>query len=162
MPMTPSGRTYRLASGRTMLQAMHDLGGAALHALGGQIYQEAEGILAQSKPLVPVDTGSLRASGYVEMPEIDANKVTVAFGYGGPASIKNPKTGEPTDTYAIYVHENLDAHHKVGMAKFLEIPFNAAKSGMPGRIVQGMNDQMNGVEDVDLNGNVMEDDGGIG
>lgn len=29
-----------------------------------------------------------------------------------------------TQSYGIYVHENLDAHHPVGQAKFLESPFN--------------------------------------
>lgn len=31
-------------------------------------------------------------------------------------------------SYAIYVHENLEAHHEVGQAKFLEQPARANKS----------------------------------
>lgn len=36
-------------------------------------------------------------------------KVNVAVGY--------------TQNYAVYVHENLEAHHEIGQAKFLEQPF---------------------------------------
>lgn len=54
----------------------------------------------------PVDTGNLRNSFY---------KKTLKLINGNPA-------GEIGNTaeYAVYVHENLESHHRVGEAKFLE------------------------------------------
>ena len=59
---------------------------------------------ARAKPLAPVDTGNLRGSGYTRK----ASEDTVEVGFSA--------------AYAIYVHENLEAHHPVGQAKFLEAP----------------------------------------
>ena len=39
-----------------------------------------------------------------------------------------------TQSYAIYVHENLTAHHDVGQAKFLQQPFYGAVNGMAERV----------------------------
>jgi len=39
-----------------------------------------------------------------------------------------------TQSYAIYVHENLEAHHPVGQAKYLEQPFRMRASGVAGRV----------------------------
>lgn len=36
-----------------------------------------------------------------------------------------------TQEYAIYVHENLEAYHEVGNAKFLEIPFREIEPDVP-------------------------------
>lgn len=73
-----------------------------------QAYAECEMIMAKSKRLVPVDTGTLRASGRV-----------VAEPSGGASC----EYGGAAGSYAIYVHEDLEAHHPVGQAKFLEEPF---------------------------------------
>ncbi len=80
------------------------------------LYQEAELVMGKSKEMCPVDTGTLRDSGYVKPPETTADKVSVEMGYGGAAQ-----------EYAIYVHENLNANHPVGEAKFLEKPVNEVK-----------------------------------
>lgn len=66
----------------------------ALRALEVALYQEAVLIMGQSKLLVPVDEGTLRNSGFVELPKRDAAGVEVVMGYGGAAS-----------GYAVYVHE---------------------------------------------------------
>jgi hypothetical protein len=60
----------------------------------------------QAVKRTPVDTGNLRNSFY---------KKTLKLLGGKPA-------GEIGNTaeYAIYVHENLESHHRVGEAKFLE------------------------------------------
>jgi hypothetical protein len=129
---------YRTASGRTIIQTGLAFSRRVGQALGAEMYLEGEGIMAQSKELVPVDTGALRASGYVELPVIDGLGASVELGYGGPASRPNPKTGEETDVYAIIVHEDLEAHHKVGIAKYLEIPFLQAQRGMASRIRAGV------------------------
>jgi len=102
-------------------------GDKAVDALKAEMYQEAEGIMAQSKELVPVDTGVLRGSGFVELPKVEGDRVHVDLGYGGAAS-----------GYALIVHENLDAFHPNGIAKFLEMPFNEALNGMAGRVARGI------------------------
>lgn len=76
------------------------------------LYQSALEIMAQSQEIVPVDTGVLRASGTVQLPEVDGDRVSVTLGYGGAAS-----------AYAEQVHEDLLMRHKEGkQAKYLETP----------------------------------------
>lgn len=71
-------------------------------------------ILAEAVQDCPVDQGTLRRSGKVD--EIDfsliESSVRIVFDVD----------------YAVYVHENLQAHHPVGHAKFLE---NAVSSIAP-------------------------------
>ena len=96
----------------------------ALQSSKAVLYAEAEGIMTQSKEIVPVDTSTLRQSGTVLLPEVQDGKVTVTMGYGG--------NSEP---YALIVHENLEAHHpRGGTAKYLEIPLKQAAGGMLNRI----------------------------
>lgn len=140
---------YKTGSGRRISDILRDYAEDAMKPLATGLYREAQGIMAQSKPLVPVDTGSLRASGYVDEPVIEGTaaigkQITVNFGYGGVASKINPKTGEPTGEYALYVHENLEAFHKVGIAKYLEVPFSAARSGMSERLADYVQGKLHG------------------
>ncbi len=81
----------------------------AMKQIATAFYLEAQVNMAESKKRVPVDTGALRDSGFVDKPEFDGNKLSVKFGYGG---------GDVD--YAIVVHEDLQAIHKVGQAKYLE------------------------------------------
>lgn len=65
-------------------------------------------LLRASKRIVPVDTGNLKASGFVR-PEGKGWDTRVTVGY--------------TASYALFVHENLENKHKPGkQAKFLEEP----------------------------------------
>ena len=104
---------------------------ARLIAIGGSmrkqgaaaLFAEAEIEMAEAKRRTPVDTGTLRASGFVEPPQMGFGKdITVTLGFGGAAA-----------GYAVYVHEDLEAFHTVGQAKFLEstllesAPFLAAR-----------------------------------
>ena len=84
--------------------------------VAGAMYVEAEIEMTESKKLVPVQYGHLRASGHVRQPEVSGRTVTVVLGYGGPAG-----TGSNTEDvgYAIPVHEDLEAHHTVGQARYL-------------------------------------------
>lgn len=131
-------RTYRTASGKDVAQLGAEFAEKRLISLGRGLYREGQGIMAASQPLVPVDTAALRSSDYVAEPEVleGGRTVRVELGYGGPAAKINPKTGESTDGYALVVHENLEAFHKVGTAKFLELPFNQATRGMDGRLAE--------------------------
>lgn len=90
--------------------------GLVVGALAAALYEEAEDIMADSKAnYVPVDTGTLRASGTVLPPELTGTHVVVTLGYGGAAQ-----------DYALPVHERLDVHHPHGQAKYLEAPVLAA------------------------------------
>jgi len=64
----------------------------------------------RSQKLVPIDTGTLRNSAYTRATGKGFG-VVVHVGY--------------TANYAIFVHENLEAHHIKGIAKFLEVPFRS-------------------------------------
>ena len=77
---------------------------------GALLYQSANKIMTASKKIAPVDTGNLRASGFVEQPKIKGDTVTVTMGYGGAAV-----------DYAVYVHEGT---HNMQGRKYLEQPFN--------------------------------------
>jgi hypothetical protein len=84
------------------------------------LFQEANVILTASKQdYVPVDTGALRASGFVEPPVVTPEGGSVTLGFGGPSA-----------PYAVIVHEDLTKRHPVGQAKYLEIPLRARIEGM--------------------------------
>lgn len=100
------------------------LGRSGPEALGRALYREANQIMNVSKGIVPVDTGTLKRSGHVRLPEQTGNTVTVTMGYGGAAS-----------AYALVQHEELSYYHKPPtQAKYLEQPLNEAASGMAQRI----------------------------
>lgn len=94
-----------------------------LKSTASALYKEGERIMAKAKPLTPVDTGALVNSGHVELPKSEGSKISVELGFGGTAA-----------PYALIVHENLEAHHPVGQAKYLEQPFDEAKDGMSERL----------------------------
>jgi hypothetical protein len=87
---------------------------------------EAQEAFAVSQDEVPVDTGALKASGRVR-PDSGVynrgNEVYVELTYGGTAV-----------DYGVYVHENLEANHPHGKAKYLEDPMTRQVNGISGRI----------------------------
>lgn len=90
----------------------------AIRQLAGALYRRSSAILAVSQRLVPVDTGALRGTGHVTAPKVDSKSATVEVVYGGPAA-----------PYARIVHEDLNAHHTVGQAKYLETAATAEREG---------------------------------
>lgn len=95
-----------------------------IKATAAALYREANAIFNASQRLVPVDTGVLKGSGQVTLPEFSGGAVEVTIGYGGPAA-----------PYAIYVHEITTAYHEPPwQAKFLEQPFMEAANGMTERL----------------------------
>lgn len=76
---------------------------------GNGLYIEGSRIMGNSQKEVPVDRGRLRATGFVTLPEKLAKGMEVTLGYG--------------TNYAIFVHEDLEASHTVGKAKYLLDPF---------------------------------------
>lgn len=87
------------------------------------LYQEAQIEMTESKRRCPVKTGALRASGRVAEPERGpGNSLSVTLSYG--------------TEYAIFVHENLEAFHPVGQAKFLESVINESRPFMAARVAK--------------------------
>lgn len=76
---------------------------------GRALYIEIETEVKEAKRRTPVDRGNLRASIHQEGPTRRGRIIGTAIVAGGPSA-----------PYAIYVHENLDAFHEVGQAKFIE------------------------------------------
>jgi len=94
------------------------------------MYEEANLIMTAAKTdFVPVDTGALRASGFVTPPVITGQGVEVTLGFGGPSA-----------PYAVVVHEDLTKRHPVGQAKYLELPLKARLAGMPAVLAMRVND----------------------
>jgi hypothetical protein len=80
----------------------------ALRKAGGEIIRVAI-------PKTPLATGELRARSFNEGPLQDGDKHTQVVGYE-----KFSGNWDQDNAYAVSVHENLEAHHSVGEAKFLE------------------------------------------
>jgi len=86
------------------------------------LYQETQIELREVKKRTPVEFGELRASEFVEGPIRQGDSVYTRIVAGGPSA-----------PYAIYVHEDLEAFHEVGQAKYIESvllesrPFLAAR-----------------------------------
>jgi hypothetical protein len=95
-------------------------GEKAIQATERGLYEEAEIVMAASKRLVPVDTGTLRSTGHVRRPISGAHGISVTMGYGGPAA-----------PYALVQHEE---HHE--KKKYLETPFLAAMRGISARLAK--------------------------
>lgn len=72
---------------------------------------------AESQRRCPVDTGALRASAGTRK-----HKVTRKSNWFGQSNIVVEVQVYYTQSYAIYVHENVGANFTVGQAKFLEEP----------------------------------------
>ena len=92
----------------------------ALRKAGGEV-------IRVTLPRVPVETTELRGRSFNEGPLQDGDKHIQVVGFekfvGGktemePYGTKNKKA--KGKAYAVPVHDNLEAHHDVGEAKFLE------------------------------------------
>jgi hypothetical protein len=94
------------------LAGVQAAGKAYVSAAYGSLYRFGERIMTISKQRdCPVNHGTLRSTGHVELPTKTGNVIIVRLAYGGPAA-----------PYATFVHERLHVHHPVGRAKYLEIP----------------------------------------
>lgn len=88
---------------------------------------EAEIEATEAKRRTPVDTGNLRASIHVDDAKgtKDPGVVSVAIVAGGPAA-----------PYALTVHEDLEAFHRVGQAKYLESVLRESAPHMAKRVAK--------------------------
>lgn len=110
---------FRLVGARQVSANLRTIARKSPSEFGRAAYAEAEIEMTEARLRTPVDTGVLRASGYVAPPEVRGQDVSVELGFNTP--------------YAVAVHENLESFHKVGQAKYLEsvlvesAPFMAAR-----------------------------------
>jgi len=88
----------------------------ALRNAGGEIIRVAI-------PKTPIATGELRARSFNEGPLQEGDKHVQVVGFE-----KHAGNWDKDNAYAVSVHENLEAHHNVGEAKFLEHGVQDAES----------------------------------
>lgn len=138
---------FSIRGGTVIRRELERLLDAYPEAMGAAIYQEGLAIEADAKARTPVDTGRLRASAFVTPPKRgEITQVMVRYPDSGPGESSilsviatgdrrrvSVQVGYATD-YAPYVHENLEAHHAVGEAKFLENAVNARTAGFAERV----------------------------
>lgn len=92
-------------------------------AMERALYKFGNEVMDESIPLVPVEEGTLRDSHMVDEPEWTGDTLGMEIGYGGAA-----------EDYARAVHEDLEAFHDDGQAKFLEQPLNRSEPEMDSRV----------------------------
>lgn len=109
---------------RKMQRKIDRLRKEAPEAVGAALYERAVGVMTDSKKQTPVDTGRLRSSGFVSAPmEVGpGGGMKVVMGYG--------------TEYAVFVHEDTDASHTTGNAKYLEKALNAKAGQMAEQIAK--------------------------
>lgn len=104
-------------------------------AIAAEAYQFGEEIMAESKKIVPHDTGALEGTGHVDPPVWGPDDVTVNLGYGSEAV-----------TYAVIVHENMNPDvnwTRPGSGpKYLETPWKAMQGQWPARAAKAAKDAL--------------------
>lgn len=88
----------------SMLALLHRMAKNADQAFGAALHAQGLKIMANAKKMVPVDTGKLKGSGFVESPKMSGGKPVVVIGFGAeyalavhesPGTLKGePRTGE--------------------------------------------------------------------
>lgn len=115
----PAGPTIRVEGTRELTRALVRAGALAMDALASAVFEEQSAIMTASQSLVPVDLGTLKASGTVLPPVVRGDVVECDAGYGGAAA-----------AYALVQHEGLFTH-TVGERKYLERPFLERSNDIP-------------------------------
>ncbi|HVJ72028.1 MAG TPA: hypothetical protein VM531_11085 [Sphingomicrobium sp.] len=104
--------------------------------VGQALYDELNEIeKPESQRRIPKDTHAAELSAVVLGPDIRPGRVVAALAYAAQGET-NPKTGELVETYIVPLHENLDAIHPVGEAKFLESVMNESERFLGDRIAR--------------------------
>lgn len=81
--------------------------------------------------MTPRDTNTLVNSFSFRIVD-ETNIMRAVFGFGLEKDMVNPKTGQKASEYVIAVHEDLEAYHPQGSAKFLETPVNRFRDKFAG------------------------------
>ena len=87
------------------------------------LYAEVEIEITEVKRRTPVDLGDLKGSIHQEGPDRKGNRIFSTIVAGGEAA-----------DYAAIVHEDLDAFHEVGQAKYIESVIFESKDHMADRV----------------------------
>lgn len=95
---------------------------------GNALYAEMQIELKEVQRRTPVDTGDLIATERLVGPFMDGTSVVVLMVAGGG-----------TVDYAIKVHEDLEAFHAVGQAKFMESVLLESRKTIGARVARRMN-----------------------
>lgn len=102
-------------------------------------------ILGESMAQVPLDTSTLMLSAFWEITGHYKTGWDAVIGYGGNGDPVNPKTGKPASSYMVAVHEDLEAVHPIGKAKFLEDPIrDYAKERFPRTVFKYAQESLSG------------------
>ena len=91
-----------------------------------------EDIKQRTLKQVPRDTETLAQTFFYEV-EGRYRNFTATIGYGGPKDRPNPRTGQMASEYMLQVHEDLEAKHPIGKAKFLEDPLREYQMEFAGK-----------------------------
>ena len=89
------------------------------------LYQETEVEVKEVKRRTPVDTGVLRGTIHQVGPTRRGRTIYTLIAAGGPSA-----------PYAVYEHEDLDAFHKVGQAKFIESVIMESRPYLAARVAR--------------------------
>jgi hypothetical protein len=97
--------------------------------VGRALFQESQVELTEVKRRTPVDRGNLRSSEHVVGP--------VIINQGGSRLVYCLiVAGGPSAPYAVYVHEDPDAFHKVGQWKYIESVIMESRQYMAARVAK--------------------------
>ena len=126
----PSSKEYTRVIRKQMQNIIKNLSAFNIHIgeVSTDILEEAlQPVFEDSQILVPVATGSLKASGYLESRKF-RNRMVTEIGYG--------RGGKPH--YAAQVHENKEVIHKAPTtAKFLQYPLSYFADEIQETIIKG-------------------------
>lgn len=114
---------FELQGGKELEGALERIVRALPSEVSSALYEEAEIERKESMRRTPWETGTLRASHETSRPKMGWEGWEVTISVGGPAA-----------PYAVYVHENLEAFHKHGQAKFLESTIRESAPYMAKRV----------------------------
>lgn len=89
------------------------------------LFQEGLVEAKECQRSTPVETGALRATIHVEGPFREGRRIWIFIVAGGPSA-----------EYALIVHEDPEAFHKVGGWKYIERPLKESAPYMAGRITK--------------------------
>lgn len=95
------------------------------HEIAAALYVETEVEVTEVKHRTPVRYGELINSVHQDGPHQEKGLIWTLIVAGGPAA-----------PYAIFVHEDLTAFHKVGQAKFIESVIVESRPHMAARIAK--------------------------
>ncbi len=95
---------------------------------GRALATEAKPIEQESRGRTPVESGAARDSHRISEPEIRGGAVSVAI-----------VAGDASTPYIVFLHENMEASHVTGQAKFLQSSAFDAKSGLPAKLGKQIN-----------------------